>query len=98
VPLHMQRQVIRSRESSITQLTVEWFIPRMLPFVPREFVTTSESPPTVVPTADVRLLPCVGPKVSLQVGGLGVLLPTPRVLTCVSGGLTLQDDHNLRMF
>lgn len=74
---------------------MERFVPSVLSLVSGQFVTASKSPSTVIPTADVRLLSSVGPEVCLQVGGLGVLLPTPRVLTGVSGGLALQHYHNL---
>ena len=57
MPLHVQSQVVRPRESSVTQLTVEGLVARMFPLVSCQLVTSGESPATIVPAADVGLLP-----------------------------------------
>ena len=64
--------------------------------MPGELVRPGKPPATVLPLTDVRLLPCVGPQVGLQVAGLGVGLPTPGVVTGVGRTLPLQ-DHRLRV-
>jgi hypothetical protein len=49
----------------------------VFPVVARQLVGPGESPFAAVPTAPVRLLPCVGPLVGFQVRALRVnLLPT----------------------
>ena len=54
-----------------------------------ELVRPGEPPATVLPLADVGLLPGVGPQVGLEVAGLGVGLPTPGVVAGVAGTLPL---------
>ena len=63
VPLHVKREMVGARESSIAQLAVERFVPRVFSLVSRQLVAPSEPPTTVVPTADVGLLPGVGSQV-----------------------------------
>ena len=87
--------MVRPGESSVTQLAVEGFVPGVLSLVPCQLITASEPPAAVFPTADVGLLPGVGPQVSLQVRRLGVLLAATRVLAGVGWSLTLQHDHHL---
>ena len=54
--------------------------------MPGQLVRPSEPPATVLPLADVGLLPCVSPQVGLQVAGLGVGLPA------VVEGAGVDDD------
>ena len=82
-------------ESSLTQFTVERFVPGVFPLMSGQLVRPSEPPATVLPLADVGLLPGVGPQVGLQVAGLGVRLPAPGVVASVAGALPLEDDHHL---
>ena len=63
--LHVKSEMVGARESSIAQLAVERFVPRVFPLVPGQLVAPSEPPATVVPAADVRLLPGVGSQVGL---------------------------------
>ena len=56
----------------MAEVTLEGFVPRVLPEVPSQLVRPTELPATVLPPADVGLLPGVRPQVGLQVGALGV--------------------------
>jgi len=95
VPLHVERQMVGPGESSLTQLAVERFVPRVFPLVPGQLIRPGEPPAAVLPLADVGLLPGVGSQVGLEVAGLGVGLPAPRVVAAVAGALPLEDDHHL---
>lgn len=59
-------------EGSLTQLAVEGFVPGVFPLMSGQLVRPGEPPATVLPLADVGLLPSVGPQVGLEVAGLGV--------------------------
>ena len=63
--LHVKSEMVGARESSITQLAMERFVPRVFPLVSGQLVAASEPPTTIVPAADVRLLPGVGSQVGL---------------------------------
>ena len=89
--------MVGPRESSVAQLAVERLVAGMFTPVPCQLVAASEAPAAVVPAADVRLLPGVGPEVGFQVRGFGVLLAAPRVLACVRRSLALQHYHHLRV-
>jgi len=78
--------VVGSRESPLTQLTLERSVPSVFPLVPGQLVRPSKPPATALPVTDVRLLPGVGPEVGLQVAGLGVGLPA------VVEGAGVDDD------
>ena len=91
----MEGEVVGSRESPLTQLTLERSVPSVFPLVPGQLVRPSKPPATALPVTDVRLLPGVGPEVGLQVAGLGVGLPTPGVVTGVGRTLPLEDHHHL---
>lgn len=76
MPLHVQREVVGPGEGTLTQVTLERPVSGVLPEVTRELVGTSELPAAALPAAVVRFLSCVRPEVRLQVGALGVRLPT----------------------
>ena len=94
--LHVKSQMVGPGEGSLTQFAVERFVPSVFPLMSSELVRPGEPPATVLPLADVGLLPGVGPQVGLQVAGLGVGLTTPGVVAGVAGALPLEDDHHLR--
>ena len=96
VALHVQGQVVRARESSIAEFTVEGLVPGVLALVARQLVGARKPPAAVLPLADVGLLAGVGAEVRLQVGGLGVGLAAACLVTNVHWrGLTLQHNHHL---
>lgn len=68
--------MVRPGESAFTQVALERPVSGVLPEVTRELVGTSELPAATFPTAVVWFLSCVCPEVRLQVGVLGVGLPT----------------------
>lgn len=76
MPLHVQREVVGPGECAFTQVTLEGAVSGVLPEVTRELIGTSELPAATLPAAVVWFLPCVRPEVRLQVGALGVGLPT----------------------
>lgn len=78
MPLHVQGQVIRSRELTSAHLALERFRARVLAHVARELVGTRETPVAADPVAQVGLLTGVSALVSFQVGAL-------RVGLCASG-------------
>ena len=57
-------------------------VARAGPEVPSELVRPTELPATVLPPADVGLLPSVRPQVGLQVGALGVNLRRNQITLC----------------
>ena len=63
MPLHVKREMVGARESSIAQLAMERFVSRVFPLVSSQLVAPGEPPATVVPAADVGLLPGVGSQV-----------------------------------
>jgi hypothetical protein len=92
----MQRQVVRTRESSIAEFAMERLVPGVLALVPRQLVRAGKPPAAVLPRADVGLLPGVRAQVGLQVRGLGVGLPAPGLVAYVQRRrFALQDNHNL---
>ena len=84
--LHVQCQVVRPGESSLTQLAVERFVSCVFSLVPGQLVRPGEPPAAVLPLTHVGLLPGVGPEVSLEVAGLGVRL------AAVVEGARVDDD------
>jgi hypothetical protein len=69
--LHVECQVVRAGECSITEFAVERLVPGVLALVPRQLIRACKSPATVLPLADVGLLPRMSAQVRLQVGWLG---------------------------
>ena len=55
-------------------MTLERFVPGVFPEVPSQLVRPTELPATVLPPADVGLLPSVSSHVGLEVRALGVNL------------------------
>lgn len=53
---HVERQVVRTGETSVTVGTLEWFAASVLPEVSRQFVRAGEPPFAALPAALVRLL------------------------------------------
>ena len=80
VYLVMFIKVVRPGKSLATDLTTVRFDARVRPAVSGQLVRARELPATARPVAGEGLLSGVSPHVSLQVGGLGVQLPTARVL------------------
>ena len=72
VSLHVQRQVIRPGECSVTEMTLERFHSRVFPVMSRQLVGSGKLPLTAEPGTLVRFLARVSPLVSLEVGTLGV--------------------------
>ncbi|GIY21207.1 hypothetical protein CEXT_636301 [Caerostris extrusa] len=56
MPLHVQRQMIRSGEGSLTQLTFEWLLTCVFSVVSGQFVGPGKLPSTALPCACVWLL------------------------------------------
>ena len=74
VPFHVERQMIRTGESSVTQMTFEGFCPRVFPVVSCQLVRPGKLPTTTLPSALVGFFTSVGSHVGFQVGALGVNL------------------------
>ena len=75
---------------------MERLVPRVLALVARQLVRARKAPPTVLPRADVGLLPGVRAQVRLEMRGFGVGLPASFLVADVEGRrLPLQDDHHL---
>ena len=68
----METEVVTPRKSPITEVTLERLHSSVFPVVSGQLVWPGKLPVTSLPAAAVRLLPRVGPLVSLQVGALGV--------------------------
>ncbi len=64
--LHVQRQVVRTRESSIAEFAMERLVPGVLALMPRQLIGARKTPAAVLPRAYVGLLPGVRAQVSLQ--------------------------------
>lgn len=62
MPLHVQRQVVRSAEGPLTQITAERFLSRVLPVMPRQFVRAREFPRTTIPGTLIRFFTCTKKK------------------------------------
>lgn len=57
MPLHMQRQMIRSTERTLTQIATERFLSSMFPIVSSQFIRTGKFPRTTIPGTLIRFLP-----------------------------------------
>lgn len=53
--LHVQRQMIRTRETLLAMVTFEGLTARVLPEVPGELVRARKAPSAIRPSADVGL-------------------------------------------
>ena len=53
VPPHVKSEVVRPGESLVAEVTLEGFVPRVLPEVPSQLVRPTELPAAVLPPADV---------------------------------------------
>ena len=84
MPLHVQIEMIGTREMSVTEHAMERSVSGVLACVAREFVRPRELPPTVAPVTHVRLLARVCTQMGLEVGRLCVGLAAPRVLAAVA--------------
>merc|ERR1711988_686973 len=73
-------KVVGPGEPLPADLAPVWLDARVGPPVPGQLVRPGELPAAARPAAGERLLARVAPHVGLQVGGLGVQLPTARVL------------------
>ena len=51
MPPHVQSKVVRPGESLVAEVTLEGFIPRVLPEVPSQLVRPTELPAAVLPPA-----------------------------------------------
>ena len=58
VALHVQRQVVGTREGALAQLALERPVAGVFAVVARQLVRTGKLPAAVLPRALVRLLPC----------------------------------------
>ena len=83
VALHMQREMVRARESSLAEPALERPVASVLAVVASQLVRAGELPAASLPAALVRLLARVRAEVRLQVRRLGVRLAAPRVRTRV---------------
>ena len=83
VALHMQCEVVWTREGLLTDLTVEGLVSGVLAKVPSQLIRPGKTPSAVFPAAGIRFLPRVWAEVSLQVRAFGVELVTARLGTHV---------------
>ena len=58
MPLHVQRQVVRSGEAPVAVVALERLDPGVLAVVARQLVRASKSPLAALPRTLVRLLTC----------------------------------------
>jgi len=68
VALHVQSQVVRTREAALTDVTLERLRSSMFPDVPGQFVGARKPPLAGHDVTAVRLLPSVDPLMGLKVG------------------------------
>ena len=83
VALHVQREVIASREGALAEVTLERAVAGVLAVVTRQLVAARKLPTTALPRAGVRLLAGVRADVRLQVRALRVCLRAARVRAAV---------------
>lgn len=80
---HVEWEVIRPGESSLTKSTLKGSISRMFPKVSSQFVRSRKLPSTSLPTALIGLFSCVSPEMGLQMRTLGVCFVAGRIRTGV---------------
>ena len=56
--LHVQGQMVRSREAPLAVRALEWLDPGVLAVVPGQLIRPGKPPLTALPGAPVRLLTC----------------------------------------
>ena len=62
MPLHVERQVVRTAKGTCAQLAAERLETGVLPVVSRQLVGPSEAPHAALPGADVWLFTCAEEK------------------------------------
>lgn len=81
--LHMETQMIRARESSLTEPALEGSVARVFPAVPRQLIRPRELPTATFPITHIRLFSCMSPQVGLQMRRFRVCFATSWCLTCM---------------
>lgn len=85
MPLHVQGEVVRPGERSVTALALERAVARVFSVVTCEFIGSGKLPPAAFPVTVIRLLACVGSQMRLEVRALGVGFTAARIVTGVRG-------------